>query len=222
MENASYYSLEKIWLSHLLSKKLKVNTYKTIIPYYRLYSMVVKLDLSPWKRSTRAERPPARVTISPLQPVKPEMMPPAVLGSGWLAGTTKTTRTKTWHKPDSDCGPSHTIFTFLHATRLFKEHWLQKMRNGNHYTTLRRTTAYSLHRIRNSWWTKGLDGAGKSLVIRGGGLRIQILSTVADRTGQFASWREDKSANYPPHSMTAHWLQLVSWWTKGLDGPGKP
>ena len=31
MENACYYSLEKILSSHLLSKKLKVNTYKTII-----------------------------------------------------------------------------------------------------------------------------------------------------------------------------------------------
>ena len=29
--NACYYSLEKIVSSHLLSKKLKVNTYKTII-----------------------------------------------------------------------------------------------------------------------------------------------------------------------------------------------
>ena len=31
MGNACYYSLEKIFLSHVLSKKLKVNTYKTII-----------------------------------------------------------------------------------------------------------------------------------------------------------------------------------------------
>ena len=31
-----------------------------------------------------------RATISPLLPVKPEVMPPAVLGSGWLAGKTKT------------------------------------------------------------------------------------------------------------------------------------
>ena len=31
MGNASYYSLEKILSSHLLSKKLKVNAYKTII-----------------------------------------------------------------------------------------------------------------------------------------------------------------------------------------------
>ena len=30
MGNACYYSLEKIVSSHLLSKKLKVNTYKTI------------------------------------------------------------------------------------------------------------------------------------------------------------------------------------------------
>ena len=31
MGNACYYSLEKILLSHLLSKKLTVKTYKTII-----------------------------------------------------------------------------------------------------------------------------------------------------------------------------------------------
>ena len=31
MGNACYYSLEKILSSHLLSKKLKVKTYKTII-----------------------------------------------------------------------------------------------------------------------------------------------------------------------------------------------
>ena len=31
MGNACYYSLEKILSSHLLSKKLKVNPYKTII-----------------------------------------------------------------------------------------------------------------------------------------------------------------------------------------------
>ena len=46
MGNACYYSLEKILSSRLLSKKLKVNTYKTIIAYYRLYCMVVKLGLS--------------------------------------------------------------------------------------------------------------------------------------------------------------------------------
>ena len=39
---------------------------------------------------TRAERPSARATTSPLLPVKPEVMPPAVLGSGWLVGKTKT------------------------------------------------------------------------------------------------------------------------------------
>ena len=31
MGNSCYYSLEKIWSSRLLFKKLKVNTYKTII-----------------------------------------------------------------------------------------------------------------------------------------------------------------------------------------------
>ena len=31
MGNACYYSFEKILSSHLLSKKLKINTYKTII-----------------------------------------------------------------------------------------------------------------------------------------------------------------------------------------------
>ena len=35
--NACYYSLEKILSSHLLSKKLKVNTYKTIILPVVLY-----------------------------------------------------------------------------------------------------------------------------------------------------------------------------------------
>ena len=64
---------------------------------------------------------------------------------------------------------------------------------------------------------EGPGWGGKSLVIRGGGLRIQILATVADRTGQLACLREDKSASNPPHSMTAYWLQLVTWWTKGLD-----
>ena len=42
MGNACYYSLEKMLSSHLLSKKLKVNIYKTII-YFRLYCMVVKI-----------------------------------------------------------------------------------------------------------------------------------------------------------------------------------
>ena len=37
MENACYYSLKKIFSSHLLSKKLKVNTYKTIILQVVLY-----------------------------------------------------------------------------------------------------------------------------------------------------------------------------------------
>ena len=50
MGNACYYSLEKISSSHLHSKKLKANTYKTI--YYRLYCMVVKLGLSRSERST--------------------------------------------------------------------------------------------------------------------------------------------------------------------------
>ena len=37
MGNACYYSLEKVLSSHLLSKKLKVNTYKTIILPIVLY-----------------------------------------------------------------------------------------------------------------------------------------------------------------------------------------
>ena len=37
MGNACYYSLKKILPSHLLSKKLKVNTYKTIILPVVLY-----------------------------------------------------------------------------------------------------------------------------------------------------------------------------------------
>ena len=37
MGNACYYSLEKILSSHLLSKKLKVNTYKIIILSVALY-----------------------------------------------------------------------------------------------------------------------------------------------------------------------------------------
>ena len=52
MGNACYYSLEKKLSSHLLSKKLKVNTFKTISLCYRLYCMVVKRGLSPWERST--------------------------------------------------------------------------------------------------------------------------------------------------------------------------
>ena len=46
MGNACYNSLEKILSSRLLSKKLKVKTYKTIRLYYRLYCMLVKLGLS--------------------------------------------------------------------------------------------------------------------------------------------------------------------------------
>ena len=37
MGNACYYSFEKILLSHLLSKKMKVNTYKTIVLPVVLY-----------------------------------------------------------------------------------------------------------------------------------------------------------------------------------------
>ena len=48
--NACCYSLEKILSSHLLSKKLKVNTYKTIIIPRVLH--VVKLGLSHLERST--------------------------------------------------------------------------------------------------------------------------------------------------------------------------
>ena len=43
MENACYYSLEKILSSHLLSKKLKLKTYKTII----LQVVLVKVKVSP-------------------------------------------------------------------------------------------------------------------------------------------------------------------------------
>ena len=50
MGNACYYSPEKSLSSHLLSKKLKVNTYKTIILPVVLYG--VKLGLSRWERST--------------------------------------------------------------------------------------------------------------------------------------------------------------------------
>ena len=45
-----YYSLDEILSSHLLSKKFKINTCKTIL-YYHLYSMVVKFGLSPWEES---------------------------------------------------------------------------------------------------------------------------------------------------------------------------
>ena len=48
MGNACYYSLEKIVSSHLLSKKLNVNTYKTttgILPVV-LYYVVVNFGLS--------------------------------------------------------------------------------------------------------------------------------------------------------------------------------
>ena len=44
--------LRKFLSSRLLSKKLKFNTYKTSLLYYRLYFMVVKLGLSRWERST--------------------------------------------------------------------------------------------------------------------------------------------------------------------------
>ena len=44
MGNAYYHSLGKILSSHLLSKKLKLNTYKTII--LSVYCIVVKLSLS--------------------------------------------------------------------------------------------------------------------------------------------------------------------------------
>ena len=47
MENVCYYSFEKILSTNLLSKKLKVNTYKLISLQYRLYCMVVKVGLSP-------------------------------------------------------------------------------------------------------------------------------------------------------------------------------
>ena len=50
--NASYYSLGKILSSHLLSKKLKVNTYTVNLLYYQLYCLVVKLGLSPRERQS--------------------------------------------------------------------------------------------------------------------------------------------------------------------------
>ncbi|KAJ4445822.1 hypothetical protein ANN_12507 [Periplaneta americana] len=46
MGNAYYYSVEKLLSSSLLSKNLKVRIYKTVITYYRLFFMVVKLGLS--------------------------------------------------------------------------------------------------------------------------------------------------------------------------------
>ena len=48
MGNSCYYSLEEILLSLLLSKNLKVITYKTII--IPVYCKVVKLGLPPWER----------------------------------------------------------------------------------------------------------------------------------------------------------------------------
>ena len=47
--NACYYSLEKILSSHLLSKKLKVNRYKTII------SPVVLYGCETWSLTLRVE-----------------------------------------------------------------------------------------------------------------------------------------------------------------------
>ena len=49
VEKACYYSLEKILSSHLLSKKLKVNTYKTIILPVVLYGCVT------WSLTLREE-----------------------------------------------------------------------------------------------------------------------------------------------------------------------
>ena len=45
--DACYYSLDKISSSRLLSKKLKVNTYRIKLFYYQLYCIVVKVCLSP-------------------------------------------------------------------------------------------------------------------------------------------------------------------------------
>ena len=50
MENICYFSLEKILLSHLLSKKLKVSTYKTIILSVVLYGCET------WSLSLREEQ----------------------------------------------------------------------------------------------------------------------------------------------------------------------
>ena len=52
MENAHYYSLEKILSFHLLSKRLKVNTYKTIILPDELYGSET-WSLTLRERSTR-------------------------------------------------------------------------------------------------------------------------------------------------------------------------
>ena len=49
MENACYYSLEKIFSFHLLSKKLKVNTYKTII------LPVIQYGCETWSLTLREE-----------------------------------------------------------------------------------------------------------------------------------------------------------------------
>ena len=49
MGNVCYYSLEKILSSHLLSKKLKVNTYKTLI------SPVVLYGCETWSLTLRQE-----------------------------------------------------------------------------------------------------------------------------------------------------------------------
>ena len=51
MGNACYYSLEKILSSHLLSKKLKVNTYKTIRPILP----VVLYGCETWSLTFRGE-----------------------------------------------------------------------------------------------------------------------------------------------------------------------
>ena len=50
MGNACYYPLEKILLSHLLSKKFKVNTCKTIILPVVLY------DCETWSLTLREEQ----------------------------------------------------------------------------------------------------------------------------------------------------------------------
>ena len=73
--------------------------------------------------------------------------------------------------------------------------------------------------MRNSWWTKGLDGVGGPLVIRNGGLRIQILATAADRTGHPVT---EGKINLAVISRIHAGFQTstCSWWTKGLDGVG--
>ena len=50
MENACYYSLDKVLLSCLLSKKLKVNTYKTVM------LPVVFYGCETWSLTLREER----------------------------------------------------------------------------------------------------------------------------------------------------------------------